>query len=53
MLNKPEGFDDISKGGWKHVNDSIGLALFARDEWVKRNRKKQWLAERAKTGEIQ
>jgi len=44
---KPEGFDDIRMPGWKHVNDSIGLALWCRDEWLKRNRKKQWQQERA------
>lgn len=32
----PTGADilDISKGEWKHALDSIGLALYARDQWV-------------------
>lgn len=33
----------INPGDWKHIMDSVGLALWARDEYIKRERKKRHL----------
>jgi len=32
----------VNEGDWKDINDSIGLAIYARDLWLTEQRRKKW-----------